>query len=73
MVLERFAEHLPLFEFKYDFNAFCYSKFPGFNNLYTFLNISKSSIVFRTCSSLQASQDGSAICDFVKPEGDRMR
>ena len=28
MVLERFDEHLPFFKFKYDFNAFCYSKFP---------------------------------------------
>ena len=35
MFLERFDEHLPFFKFKYDFNAFCYSKFPDFENLYT--------------------------------------
>ena len=28
MVIERFGEHLPFFKFKYDFNAFFYSKFP---------------------------------------------
>ena len=28
MVFERLDEHLPFFRFKYDSNAFCYSKFP---------------------------------------------
>ena len=69
MVFERFYEHLPVFKFKYDFSAFCYSKFPDFENLYTLLSISKGSRVFRTRSSSQAGQDESAVCDFVKPEG----
>ena len=30
MGLEGFDEHLPFFKFKYDFSAFCYSKFPDF-------------------------------------------
>ena len=46
MVLERFDEHLPFFKFKYDFNAFCYSKFPDFENLYTFLTINNGISVF---------------------------
>ena len=58
-------------KFKYDFNAFCYSKFPDFENLYTLLRINKGSGVFRTSSSSQASQDESAVCNFVKPEGEQ--
>ena len=73
MVLERFGEHLPFFNLKYDFNAFCYSKFPDFENLYTLLTINKGSsvtILIRvTYNSSQASQDESAVCDFVKSEG----
>ena len=71
MVHERFDEHLPIFKFKYDFDAFCYSKFPDFENLYTLLRLSKGSGVFRTSNSSQASQDKSAVCDFVKSEGER--
>ena len=56
IVLERFAEHLPFLEFKYDFNAFCYFKFPEIENLYTPLTMNKSSGAFRTSSSSQASQ-----------------
>ena len=69
MVLERFDEHLPFFKFKYDFSAFCYSKFPDLEYLYTFLTMTKSSCVFRTSSSSEDSHDESALCDFVKPEG----
>ena len=68
MVLERFDEHLPFFKFKYDFNAFCYSKFPDFENLYTLLTMNKGSGVFRISNSSQVSQDESAVCDFVKCE-----
>ena len=68
MVLERFDEHLPFFKFKYDFNAFCYSKFPDFENLYTLLTMNKGSGVFKSSSSSQVSQNESAVCDFVKPE-----
>ena len=71
MVHERFDEHLPIFKFKCDFNAFCYSKFPDFENLYTLLTLSKGSGVFRTSNSSQASQDKSAVCDFFKSEGER--
>ena len=68
MVLERFDEHLPFFKFKYDFNAFCYSKFPDFENLYTLLTINKGRGVFRTSSSSQASQDESAVFDLLYTE-----
>ena len=68
MVLERFDEHLPFFIFKYDFNAFCYSKLPDFENLYTLLTMNKSNGIFRTSSSSQASQGESAVGDFVKSE-----
>ena len=68
MVPERFVEHLPFFKFKYDFNAFCYSKFPDFNNLYTLLTINKGRGVFRTSSSSQPSQDESAVFDLVYTE-----
>ena len=68
MVLERFVEHLPFFKFKYDFNAFCYSKFPDFENLYTLLTINKGRGVFRTSSSSQASQDESAVFDLLYTE-----
>ena len=68
IVPERFDEHLPFFKFKY-FNAFCYSKFRDFENLSTPFTINKGSAVFRTSSSSQASQDESAVCDFVKSEG----
>ena len=68
MVLERFDEHLPFFKFKYDFNAFSYSKFPDFENLYTLLTMNRSSRVFRTSNSSQDGQDESAVCDFVKSE-----
>ena len=69
MVLERFDEHLPFFKFKYDFNAFCYSKFPDFQDLYTLLTMNKGGGVFRTSNSSQASQDDSVVCDVVKSEG----
>ena len=68
MVLERFDEHLLFFKFKYDFNAFCYSKFPDFENLYTLLTINKGRGVFRTSSSSQASQDESAVFDLLYTE-----
>ena len=69
MVLERFDERFPFFKFKFDFNAFCYSKFPDFENLYTLPIINKGRSAFRTCNSSQASQDGFTVRDFVKPEG----
>ena len=68
LVLERFDKQLPFFKFKYDFNVFCYSKFPDFENLYTLLTINKGTGVFRTSSFSQASQDESAVCDLVKFE-----
>ena len=68
MVLERFDEHLTFFKFKFDFNAFCYSKFPDFENLYILLTINKVRSAFRTCNSSQASQDGFTVRDFVKPD-----
>ena len=69
MVLETFDEHLPFFKFKYNFYVFYYSKFPDCENLYTLLTMNKGSGVFRTSSPSQASQDESAVCDFVKPAG----
>ena len=68
VVLEGFDEDLPFFKFKYDFDAFCYSKFPDSENLYSLLVKDKVSGVFRTSSSSQPSQDGCAVCDFVKSE-----
>ena len=56
MVLERFDEHLPFFKFKYNFNAFCYSKFPDFENICPLLTINKASGIFRTSSSSVGSQ-----------------
>ena len=49
---------------KYDFNAFCYSKFLDFENLYTLLTMNKGSGVFRTSRSSDASQGESSVCDF---------
>ena len=66
--MRKFDEYLPLFKFKYDLNAFCYSKFPDFENLYTLPTMNKGSGVFRTTGSSQASQDESSVCDFVKSE-----
>ena len=71
MVLERFDEHLLFFKFKFDFNAFCYSKFPYFENLYTLLTINKGRSAFRACNSSQDSQDGFTVRDFVNPEGEQ--
>ena len=68
VVLEGFDEDLPFFKFKYDFDAFCYSKSPDSENLYSLLVKDKVSGVFRTSSSSQPSQDGCAVCDFVKSE-----
>ena len=68
MVLESFDEHLLFFKFKYDFNAFCYSKFPDSENLCTLLTINKGRGVFRTSSSSQVSQDESAVFDLVYTE-----
>ena len=68
MILERFYVQLPFFKLKYDFNVLCYSKFLDFENLYTLLTINKDSGVFRTSSSSQASQDESAVCDFIKSQ-----
>ena len=62
-----------VFKFKYDFNAFCYSKLPDFENVHTLLTMNKGSGVFGTSSSSQASQDESVVCDFVKSEGERIR
>ena len=71
MVLERIDDlkHLPFFKFKDNFNAFCYSKSPDFENLYTLFTINKGSGDFRTSSSSKGSQDESVVCDFVKSEG----
>ena len=55
--------------YKYDFNAFRYSKFPDFEYLYTLLTMNKGSGVFGTSRSSQNSQDESLVCYFVKPEG----
>ena len=66
---EIFDENLQFFSFKCDFNGFCYSKFPDFENLYTLLTINKGGSLFRASSSSQASHDESALFDFVKPEG----
>ena len=71
--LERYDEHLPFFKFKYDFNAFCYSKFPDFENLHTLLTMNKGSGVFRTSNCSQASQDKSAVCDFVESGGGEIK
>ena len=75
IILERFAEHLPFSKFKYDFNAFCYSKFPEIENLYTPFTMNKSSGVFRTSSSSQASQDESWVrfVILLSLMGERMR
>ena len=61
-------EHLLLFKFKYDFKAFCYSKFPDFENLYILLTMNKGRGVFRTSSSCQVSQGEYAVCVFLKFE-----
>ena len=71
MVLERFDEHLPFFKFKDDFNAFCYSKFPDFENLYTLLTMNKGSGVFRTSNCSQASSLRFVI--LLSLEGERLR
>ena len=68
--LERYGENLPFFKFKYDFNAFCYFKFPDFENLCILLTMNKGSGVFRTSSSSQVSQGEFAVRDFVKSEGE---
>ena len=68
--LERYGENLPFFKFKYDFNAFCYFKFPDFENLYILLTKNKGSGAFRTSSSSQVSQGEFAVRDFVKSEGE---
>ena len=67
--VERYDENLPFFKFKYDFNEFCYSKFPDFENLYILLTMNKGSGAFRTSSS-QVSQGESAVRNFVKSEGE---
>ena len=41
MVLERFNEHLPHFQFKSVFFLYCNSQCPDFENLYTLLRINK--------------------------------
>ena len=72
--MEEVKKHVHKFKFKYDFNAFCYFKFPDFENIYTLLTMNKVSGVFRTSVSTQASQGESAVCDFVKFEGgEKMR
>ena len=43
MVLERFDEHLPLFQFKSDFLLYCNSLCPEFENLCTLVTINKTS------------------------------
>ena len=43
MVLERFDEHLPHFQFKSDFLSYCNSLCPEFENLYTLVTINKTS------------------------------
>ena len=68
--VERYDENLPFFKFKYDFNEFCYSKFPDFENLYIRLTMNKGSGAFRTSSSSQVSQGESAVRNFVKSEGE---
>ena len=45
MVLERFDENLSFFKFRDVFNAFCYSKFSDFENLYNLVTINKGSCV----------------------------
>ena len=58
-----FDEHLLSFKFKYDFNAFCYSKFTDL-----LLEINKGGGVFRTSGSCQVCQHESAVCDLIKSE-----
>ena len=43
MVLERFNEHLPHFQFRSDFLSYCNSQCPEFENLCTLVSINKSS------------------------------
>ena len=43
MVLERFDEHLPHFQFKSDFLSYCNSLCPEFENLCTLVSINKTS------------------------------
>ena len=59
--LERYDEHLPFFKFKYDFNAFCYSKFPDFENRCILLTMNKGSGASRTSSSSRVRQGESAV------------
>ena len=58
-----FDEHLVSFKFKYDFNAFCYSKFT-----YLLLEINNGGGVFRTSGSCQVCQHESAVYDLIKSE-----
>ena len=43
MVLERFDEHFPHFQFKSDFLSYCSSLCPEFENLCTLVTINKTS------------------------------
>ena len=43
MILERFKEHLPYFQFKSEFHLYCNSLCPEFENLYTLVAINENS------------------------------
>ena len=58
-----------LSDLNFDFNASCYSKFPIFDNLYTFLTIKKFNGIFRTNSSSYTIQDKTEVWDIVNSEG----
>ena len=73
IVLERFAEHLPFFKFKYDFNAFCYFKFPEIENLYTPLTMNKSSGVLELVVLLKLARMSLWFVILLSLTGERMR
>ena len=73
MVLERFDEHLPFFKFKYDFNAFCYSKFRDFENLCTLLTVNKGAVFSELVVLVKLARMSLRFVILLSLRGERMR
>ena len=73
LVFERFDEYLLFFKFKYDFNEFCYSNFPDFENLYTLLTINKGSGVLELVIILKVARMSLWFVILLSLRGERMR
>ena len=69
MVLERFDEHLPHFQFKSDFLSYCNSLCPEFENLCTLVSINKTSKHQNgESASSQACQDDINLTEVLNEE-----